>query len=100
MAELSDAFLTLPGGFGTQEEFWETLTWAQLGFHEKPCGILNVQGYYDFLLQHIDHAIEQGFVRPEYRSLILVESDPDRLVSMLLEYKPTRRDRWINREET
>jgi uncharacterized protein (TIGR00730 family) len=99
MAELADAFLTLPGGFGTQEEFWETLTWAQLGLHEKPCGILNVQGYYDYLLQYIDHAIEHGFVRPEHRSLILVESDPDRLVSMLLEYRPPKLDRWINPQE-
>lgn len=98
MAKFADAFLTLPGGFGTQDEFWETLTWAQLGLHEKPCGILNVRGYYDYLLQHIEHAIAEGFVRPEHRSLILVEKDPERLVSMLLE--SPRFEPWIKQDET
>jgi uncharacterized protein (TIGR00730 family) len=98
MAKFADAFLTLPGGFGTQDEFWETLTWAQLGLHEKPCGILNVRGYYDYLLQHIERAIAEGFVRPEHRSSILVEKDPERLVSMLLE--SPRFESWIKQDET
>jgi uncharacterized protein (TIGR00730 family) len=99
MAELADAFITLPGGFGTQDEFWETLTWAQLGLHEKPCGILNLDGYYDYLLAHIERAISEGFVRPEYRSLILVERDPERLLDLLLSYRPPKLNRWITQEE-
>lgn len=80
MAELSDGFIAMPGGIGTMEEFFEVLSWAQLGLHEKPCGLLNVAGYYDPLIQFLDHAVEQDFIKPKHRALMVVESDPGRLL--------------------
>src|SRR3954453_6200666 len=74
MVELSDAFIAMPGGFGTLEEFCEVLTWAQLGLHPKPCGLLNVLGYYDPLLAFFGHAAAERFVRPEHRALVLQET--------------------------
>jgi len=100
MAELSDAFIALPGGYGTLEEYCEVLTWAQLGFHQKPCGILNVEGFYDPLLHLFDRSVTEGFVRPVYRSLVLVEKEPDRLLDMLDSYQPPMLDKWIERDET
>lgn len=100
MAELSDAFIALPGGYGTLEEFCEVLTWAQLGLHRKPCGILNVKGFYDPLLSFLDHAVSEGFVREVHRSLILVEQDPERLLDKLIDYQPPALDKWIDRDET
>ena len=76
MADLSDAFIALPGGWGTLDELFEILTWAQLGLHRKPCGLLNVQGYFDRLLSFLDHTVEQGFVRREYGSLLAVSDGP------------------------
>jgi uncharacterized protein (TIGR00730 family) len=84
MAELSGAFLALPGGFGTLEEFCEVLTWSQLGFHRKPCGLLNVAGYYDALLAQFDHAAAERFVRPANRALVVSDADPARLIDRLL----------------
>jgi uncharacterized protein (TIGR00730 family) len=83
MAELADAFVALPGGFGTLEEFCEMLTWCQLGLHRKPCGLLNVAGYFDPLSAFFDHAQAEGFLRPKHRAMMLVDSDPDRLLDQL-----------------
>jgi uncharacterized protein (TIGR00730 family) len=84
MAELSDAFVTLPGGFGTLDETCEMLTWTQLGIHEKPCGILDVDGYFAPLLAFLDSAVEEGFLRPENRALVDLDTEPERLLSRLL----------------
>ncbi len=83
MAELSAGFITLPGGFGTLEECCEILTWAQLKLHEKPCGILNCFGFFDGLLGFLDHQVEQGFVTPKNRALILQATDPETLLTMM-----------------
>lgn len=83
MADLSDAFLTLPGGFGTWEEFFEILTWSQLGILKKPCAVLNVNGYYDPLLAMADRAVAQGFVRVDQRGLLLSDTDPARILDRL-----------------
>jgi uncharacterized protein (TIGR00730 family) len=100
MAELSDAFIALPGGWGTLEEFFEVLTWGQLGLHHKPCGLLNVHGYFDGLLSFLDHTIEQGFVRREYRSMIAVADSPAALLDTLASYQPPRVEKWIDRAST
>ena len=96
MAELSDAFMALPGGYGTLEEFCEVLTWAQLGLHPKPCGLLNVNRFYDPLLSLFDHAVSEGFVSKAHRSLVLVEHNPELLLERLMNYKPPQLDRWID----
>jgi len=100
MAELADAFVALPGGYGTFEEFCEIVTWAQLGLHRKPCGLLNVDGYYDRLLALFDHAVAEQFVRPAHRSLVLEERDPERLLLRLAAYRAPALEQWIGREET
>ncbi len=99
MAELADAFVALPGGFGTLEEFCEALTWAQLGIHRKPCGLLNVEGFFDPLLSLFDHAVRERFVSPDHRSLVVVEDDPDRLLDALKYWEPPALERWMGREE-
>lgn len=99
MAELADAFVALPGGFGTLEEFCEVLTWAQLGIHRKPCGLLNVEGFFDPLLSLFDHAVREQFVSPDHRSLVVVETDPERLLDALLRWEPPALERWMGREE-
>ena len=83
MAELSDAFVALPGGFGTFEEFFEVVTWSQLGLHRKLTGLLNVGGYYDPLVRLVDHAVQEGFIKAKHRSLLIVEEQPDVLLSHL-----------------
>ena len=83
MAELSDGFIAMPGGIGTMEEFFEVLSWAQLGLHEKPCALLNVAGYYDPLIQFLDHAVKQDFIKPKHRALLVVENDAVRLLDRL-----------------
>jgi hypothetical protein len=83
MAELADAFLAMPGGFGTAEEFLETLTWAQLGLHAKPCGLLNVHGYFDHLIRFVDHAVHEQFIDPANRGLMLVDDSPEALLDKL-----------------
>ena len=80
MAELSDGFIAMPGGIGTMEEFFEVLSWAQLGLHNKPCGLLNIGGYYDHLIRFMNHAVDQQFLKPKHRNLLLVEEEPDRLL--------------------
>jgi len=100
MADLSDAFVAIPGGWGTLEEFFEILTWAQLGFHEKPTGLLNAQGYFDGLLAFIGHSIDEGFVRPEYRAMISVAVEPRELLELLADYRPPTVEKWIDRDAT
>ena len=99
MAELSDAFVALPGGFGTLEEFCEALTWAQLGIHRKPCGLLNVEGFFDPLLSFFDHAVRERFVSPDHRSLVVVEEDPGRLLDALSRWEPPALERLMGRGE-
>ena len=100
MAELSDGFIALPGGWGTIEEIFEMLTWAQLGFHQKPCGLLNISGYYDHLFTFLEHAIDQRFVREEYRPMIMMEQTADDLLDRYLKYQPPTVKKWIGPEET
>jgi uncharacterized protein (TIGR00730 family) len=100
MADLADAFVALPGGVGTLEEFFEIWTWALLGLHPKPCGLLNVADYYTPLLAFLDHAVEQGFVREAHRAMVLVDDDPRALLGRLAEYESPVTSRWIAREET
>ncbi|HKV55069.1 MAG TPA: TIGR00730 family Rossman fold protein [Candidatus Binataceae bacterium] len=83
MADLSDGFVTLPGGFGTLEEFTEVMSWRYLGIHQKPCGLLNIGGYYNGLLRFLDYAVDQGFIKAEHRGNILVEEEPARMVERI-----------------
>jgi uncharacterized protein (TIGR00730 family) len=96
MAELADGFIALPGGIGTLEEFFETWTWGQLGMHTKPCGLLNVAGYFNPLLEFLDHAVAERFVRDVHRGMIVVESDPAALLSRFESYEPPRVVKWLN----
>lgn len=100
MAELSDGFVALPGGWGTMEEIFESLTWAQLGLHRKPCGLLNVDGYFDHLGAFLNHAMDEQFVRSEYRPMMIVEDDPARLLRRFRDYEAPRVKKWISREQT
>ncbi len=95
MAELSDGFVALPGGLGTLEELFEVLTWAQLGFHHKPCSLLNVQGYYDGLRDFLHRACAEQFVRPQHRDLLLIEQEPASLLTTMLAYQPMQLDKWL-----
>lgn len=96
MNDLADAFIALPGGWGTLEEFFEVLTWAQLGLHRKPCGLLNADGYFDRLLSFIDHSVEERFVRSHHRAMILVSSSPDELLRQLDDYVAPAVEKWID----
>ena len=97
MADLSDGFIALPGGLGTIEEFFEVVTWAQLGIHPKPCGLLNVKQYYNRLLDFLDHTVNERFVELEHRSMILVDEDPEKLIQKLETYHPPILDKakWV-----
>lgn len=97
MAELSDAFIALPGGLGTFEETFEVLTWTQLGFHRKPCGLLNVAGFYDRLTAFLDHAVAERFLKAEHRAMVLVEREPEALIDHLKSYRPPEVSKWIAR---
>ena len=94
LAEMSDGFIALPGGFGTLEEIIEMLTWAQLQFHDKPCGLLNVAGYYDHLLNFVRHAEKEGFLLPQHREMLLVASDPASLLEMFEVYRAPSVQKW------
>lgn len=100
MAELSDGFMALPGGWGTIEEIFEMLTWAQLGFHQKPCGLLNVASYYDDLFAFLEKAIEQKFVKEENRPMIMMDDAPASLLDRFREYQAPKVRKWIGEEET
>jgi uncharacterized protein (TIGR00730 family) len=95
MNDLCDGIMTLPGGFGTLEEFFEVLTWLQLGLHQKPIGILNVNGFYDFLLKQMDVMVEQRFLKPVNRELVLTSSNPIELVSLMEGFKAEPDDVWF-----
>lgn len=100
MAELSDGFIALPGGWGTIEEIFEMLTWAQLGFHEKPCGLLNAAGYYDHLFTFLEKAIEEQFVKPEFRPMIMMDESAPALLQRFDEYQAPKVKKWIGPAET
>ena len=95
MAELADAFIALPGGLGTLEEFFEVLTWGQLGFQHKPCGLLDVCHYYDQLLAFLDHAVTQRFLKPEHRAMVLVAESPEVLLHRLQTYQIPQVEKWM-----
>ena len=97
MADLSDAFIALPGGYGTLDELSEMITWTQLGVHRKPCGLLNVNGFFDGLLKFLDLALHEGFVSTRNRELLLCDTDPRRLLEHLLRHELPDVDRWIDR---
>ena len=93
--DLSDGFIALPGGLGTLEEIFEQLTWIQLGLHQKPCGILNVSGYYDNLLAFLDYAVSQEFIKQAHRDMILVEQSPDILLDKIFRYQAPNVEKWV-----
>lgn len=100
MADLADAFVAMPGGWGTWEEFLEVLTWGQLGLHRKACGLLNTAGYFDPLLALIAHSVSEGFVRVEYQAMIRVSDDPSALLAGLASYEPPAIEKWIEPRAT
>lgn len=100
MAELSDGFVALPGGWGTFEELFEMLTWAQLGLHTKPCGLLNIAGYYDHLAMFLQHAMDERFVREEYKPMMIMEQQPATLLDRFNYYQPPQVRKWIGPDET
>lgn len=100
MAELADGFIALPGGIGTLEELFEIWTWAQLGLHAKPCGLLNVAGYYDGLAAFLDHTVAEGFLQPQYRTMLCMETSPQRLLARLQEYVAPSVEKWVDRSQT
>lgn len=100
MSELSDGFIALPGGYGTLEELFEVITWAQLGIQYKPCGLLNVGGYYNSLLALLDHATDRGFIREMHRGLVAVDDDPVGLLEKLGQYEPPTEVKWLRQEQT
>lgn len=99
MSELADAFIALPGGFGTLEELFETLTWSQIGLHAKPIGLLNTRGYFDPLLELVKHALSEGFIYDEHRTLLPSAMEPRQLLEILRQYQsPPNLERWMNRD--
>ena len=99
MASLSDAFIAMPGGFGTFEEFFEVTTWTQLGVHRKPCGLLDVDGFYAPLVAFMDHAVAEGFIRREHRASVVVDEDPARLIDRLAALPLPDVPKWITEQE-
>ena len=99
MADLADAFIALPGGLGTLEEFCEVATWTQLGFHKKACGLLNIDGFYNGLLSFLNHATEEKFIRSEHRSIVLTGEDPADLIEKLSQFKVPTVHKWIGRDQ-
>ena len=99
MSDLAGGFIALPGGFGTLDEFFEVLTWAQLGLHAKPCGLLNVHGYFDRLISFVEHAVAERFVRAEHGSMISVSATAPELLDRMSAYRPPVVQKWIEREQ-
>ncbi len=97
MAELADGFVALPGGIGTLEEIFEVFTWGQLGFHAKPCGLLDVKGYYGGLCAFLDHVRDQGFLKNDHRGMLLCDPDPARLLERMARFEPPRVAKWVER---
>ena len=100
MAELADGFLALPGGLGTFEELFEIWTWAQLGMHAKPIGLLNVAGYFDLLLEFLDHATDQQLLKPVHREVLSVSTDPEEMLTLLRQTLPISAPKWIDASQT
>ena len=99
MAELSDAFIALPGGIGTFEEIFEVWTWTQLGSHAKPCAVLNIDGFYDKLLGFLDHVVDEAFLKPVHRGMLLSSTDPAALLDMIGSYQVPKETKWISSDE-
>lgn len=99
MADLSDAFVAMPGGIGTLEEIFEIWTWSQLGFHSKPCGLLNIAGYFDTLERFLDETVANGFVRGGHRSMLLCADTGEALLEKFAHYSPPHATKWVEREE-
>ncbi len=95
MAELSDGFIALPGGYGTFEEFFEVLAWGQLGWHHKPFGLLDAAGFYDKLHEFLDHVRNEGFIRPQHRALVLVESSAEKILARMKQFRPPQEVKWV-----
>ena len=100
MAEISDAFISLPGGIGTLDETFELLTWCQLGYHSKPCGLLNVTGYYDKLIEFLDYTVEENFLKQSDSDMLIVEQHPKTLLDKLSEYKVPRVEQLLSENQT
>ena len=98
MAELSDAFIAMPGGIGTLEEIFEVWTWTQLGNHSKPCGLLNVDGFYDRMMLFLDHVVDQEFLKPVHRTMLLKADTPDCLLDLLSQYEVPVATKWLRRD--
>ena len=96
MAELADGFIALPGGYGTFEEFFEVLAWGQLGWHQKPFGLLDIAGFYRPLMAFLDHTRDEGFIRPQHRELVLVENDAEILLTRLKNFQPATEIKWVS----
>jgi hypothetical protein len=95
IAELADGFIALPGGYGTFEEFFEILTWSQLGWHQKPFGLLDVAGFYRELQVFLDHTRDEGFIRPQHRALVLVEDNAEKMLARMKSFKPATEVKWV-----
>ena len=100
MADLADGFIALPGGIGTLEELFEVWTWGQLGFHQKPCGLLNVSGYFDPLQQLLNMMLSQEFLRSEHLQMLMVATNGEGLFEQFENYRPPKLAKWINRDES
>jgi uncharacterized protein (TIGR00730 family) len=99
MADLSDAFVAMPGGVGTLEELFEAYTWAQLGYHQKPVALLNIDGYYDPLIAMLEHTVQEGFMRQAYHDILQVDSDPAALIARLRGYQSPPKDKWAENRD-
>jgi uncharacterized protein (TIGR00730 family) len=99
MAELSDGFIAMPGGIGTLEELFEMFTWLQLGFHEKPLGLLNIDGYYDNLILFLQQTVEKKFLQKQHLDLLIIETDPGKLLQRFEEFTPQHVNKWLNKED-
>jgi uncharacterized protein (TIGR00730 family) len=95
MAELSDGFIALPGGYGTFEEFFEVLAWGQLGWHQKPFGLLDIAGFYSHLHKFLDHTRNEGFIRPQHRALVLVEDSAEKILARMQSFRPAQEVKWV-----
>ncbi|MEP3045867.1 MAG: TIGR00730 family Rossman fold protein [Roseibium sp.] len=100
MADLSDGFIALPGGVGTLEEIFEVWTWGQLGYHEKPCGFLNIEGYFDHLIAFLDHQTQEGFTKKVMRDMVQIADTPAGLIDLFKTYEPPLAPKWIKKGET
>lgn len=99
MAELSDGFIAMPGGIGTLEELFEMFTWLQLGFHEKPLGLLNTDKFYDGLIAFLQQTVDTRFLKPEHLALLINEADPDRLIQRFFDFQPLHLNKWLKKED-